>query len=97
VSFQALAGILTNEVDDGVYELGVHPGYQDPDVRYVYGGDREHELRALTDPCLRELLAALDIRLVNYHALELTRTISPPAAAGFTRRLAEARHEAGQA
>jgi predicted glycoside hydrolase/deacetylase ChbG (UPF0249 family) len=80
VSFEALSGILSHEIGDGIYELGVHPGYRDPDVHYVYDGDREQELRALTDPRVPVLLAQLDIRLINYHALsEMTEMASPGA------------------
>lgn len=66
ISLDALSGILRHEVGEGVYELGVHPGYRDPHVPYVYDKDREHELATLTDRRVRDLLAALDIELVNY-------------------------------
>jgi predicted glycoside hydrolase/deacetylase ChbG (UPF0249 family) len=69
VSFEALAQILSHEVEEGIYELGVHPGYRDPRVRYVYDADREHELRTLTDPRVRERLDRLGIRLINYDDL----------------------------
>jgi predicted glycoside hydrolase/deacetylase ChbG (UPF0249 family) len=69
VSYEAFSHILRHEVADGVYELGVHPGYCDPHVRYVYDADRETELATLTDPRARELLEALGIRLINYAEL----------------------------
>lgn len=73
VSFDALAGILRHEIEHGIYELGVHPGYHDPRMPYVYDRDREHELAALTDPRVRDLLESLDIRLTNYAELSTMR------------------------
>lgn len=70
VSFEALARIVRGELTHGIYELAVHPGYLDPGENYVYGVDRSHELRTLTDPRLRPLLEAQAIRLINYASLK---------------------------
>jgi ATP-binding cassette, subfamily B, bacterial len=70
VSFDALTDILTNEMSHGVYELAVHPGYQDPAVQYVYDRDREWEIATLRDPRLSALLEKLGVRLVSYHQLD---------------------------
>jgi len=69
VSHESLARILRDEVTTGIYELAVHPGYSDSAVTFVYDEDREHELRTLTDPRSRELLARLSIQLISYHQL----------------------------
>jgi chitin disaccharide deacetylase len=70
VSFDALTDILANEMSHGVYELAVHPGYQDPAVQYVYDRDREWEIATLRDPRLSALLEKLGVRLVSYHQLD---------------------------
>jgi chitin disaccharide deacetylase len=73
VSFEALERILRNEIDHGIYEMSCHPGYHDPALDAVYHHEREHELRTLTDPRVRPLLAELGIALVSYR--ELPRTV----------------------
>jgi predicted glycoside hydrolase/deacetylase ChbG (UPF0249 family) len=80
VSYEALAGILSRELTRGIYELAVHPGSFDPDAHYVYHHEREHELRALTDPRLRELLREQAIQLTSYH--ELTKAVEALAHGG---------------
>jgi predicted glycoside hydrolase/deacetylase ChbG (UPF0249 family) len=70
VSFEALARIVRGELTHGIYELAVHPGYLDPGENYVYGEDRTHELRTLTDPRVRSLLEEQAIRLINYDGLK---------------------------
>jgi len=70
VSFEALARIVRGELTHGIYELAVHPGYLDSGESYVYGADRTHELRTLTDPRVRALLEGEAIRLLNYDSLK---------------------------
>jgi hypothetical protein len=67
VSFDALATILSTELTEGIYELGVHPGYHDPAADYVYHRDREWELETLGDPRLPGLLDELGVRLISFH------------------------------
>jgi len=69
VSFEALTRILSTELTRGIYELVVHPGYQDSEADYVYDRDREWELQALGDPRLPGLLHDLGVRLISYHQL----------------------------
>jgi predicted glycoside hydrolase/deacetylase ChbG (UPF0249 family) len=66
VSFNVLAGILTNELPHGIAELGCHPGYFDADFQCVYHKDREYELRTLCDTRGRQLLRTLDVELIGY-------------------------------
>jgi len=73
VSVATLARILRTEIVDGIFELAVHPGYSDPDVRYVYDRDRELELRTLCDPEIPKVIRDEGIRLINYHDLPEAR------------------------
>ncbi len=66
VSLEALAGILRHEVSEGVFEVACHPGHFDPALEALYHREREHELRTLTDPRLRALIAELGLRLISY-------------------------------
>jgi chitin disaccharide deacetylase len=76
VSFEALECILRNEIGEGIFEMSCHPGYRDPALEAVYHDEREHELRTLTDPRLRPLLAELGIALVSYLELARAREVS---------------------
>lgn len=76
VSFDQLARMLREEIADGIYEMSCHPGYHDPALQAVYHREREHELRTLTDPRLRPLLAELGIALVSYAELPRVREVS---------------------
>jgi predicted glycoside hydrolase/deacetylase ChbG (UPF0249 family) len=70
VSFDALAQILSTDLSHGsIYELVVHPGYQDPAAHYVYHDDREWELQTLRDARLPGLLSELGVRLISYRQL----------------------------
>lgn len=69
VSYDALHGILSRELKDGIYELAVHPGFHDPEVEYTYHRDRELELQTLCDPRVRGLIVDLGIRPISYHQL----------------------------
>jgi len=69
ISVESLARMLKTEVQEGFTELSCHPGYIDPDFRSVYSIEREAELRALCDPCVRELLAEQQIQLISFRDL----------------------------
>jgi predicted glycoside hydrolase/deacetylase ChbG (UPF0249 family) len=69
VSFEALSQIVSTELQRGIYELAVHPGYHDATATYVYHLDREWELETLSDPRLPALLAELGVHLISYHQL----------------------------
>ncbi len=66
VSPEFLIWILRHEVGEGWTEVGCHPGYVTPDFTSVYLGEREVEVRTLTDPRVREELRALGIELASY-------------------------------
>jgi predicted glycoside hydrolase/deacetylase ChbG (UPF0249 family) len=66
VSFEFLEQILRTELTSEWTELGCHPGYVSDDFQSVYLSEREHELRTLTDPRVREAIAELGIELRSY-------------------------------
>ena len=66
VSVAALEAILRERVDEGWSEVSCHPGYVTSDYRPMYRGEREAELRTLTDPRLPAVLAELGIALESY-------------------------------
>ncbi|MAS36535.1 MAG: chitooligosaccharide deacetylase [Anaerolineaceae bacterium] len=59
-----LRAILIN-LPEGVTELMCHPGHYDG-FRMYYAAQRERELAVLTDPSMRELVAAQGIQLVTF-------------------------------
>ncbi len=67
--------MLRNEVPPGFTEFSCHPGYVTDDYHAVYLKERETEVETLTDPRIRETLAALHIRLISY--LDYARLRSP--------------------
>jgi hopanoid biosynthesis associated protein HpnK len=73
--FQAIA----QSIPDGTWEFVCHPGYNDADLqaaRTRLRDSRETELRALTLPAAREVLAQQGIELISYR--ELAGTTAPP-------------------
>jgi chitin disaccharide deacetylase len=79
VSVAALHGILRGEVGEGWTEISCHPGYVTSDYRPMYRGEREAELRTLTDPRIRATIGALDIRLESYASYAQIAHPSPRA------------------
>jgi predicted glycoside hydrolase/deacetylase ChbG (UPF0249 family) len=69
ISFEALAGILRNEIEAGIHEMCVHPGHVDPAFASVYHEDRERELATLTDPRVGTVLEEEGIRLIGFRDL----------------------------
>ena len=66
--FQAIA----QSIPDGTWEFVCHPGYNDADLqaaRTRLRASRETELRALTLPAAREVLAQQGIELISYREL----------------------------
>jgi predicted glycoside hydrolase/deacetylase ChbG (UPF0249 family) len=63
---EGLLRIVEVDVQDGVTELGCHPGYVDPDFPTSYATERAIELRTLCDPALRPALARREIHLVAF-------------------------------
>ena len=64
LAVESLFAIL-EELEEGVTELGCHPGYADG-IDSSYTDEREHELRTLTDPRLHERIEQLGIELVRW-------------------------------
>jgi chitin disaccharide deacetylase len=62
----ALAQILTTEVEDGFNELCCHPAYVDEELASSYTFERQAELETLCDPAVAALVRATDIRLVTF-------------------------------
>lgn len=69
VSIEGLIQVLESEVDEGVTEIGCHPGYIDPGFQSSYSTEREAEVRTLCAPAARAAAEQLAIRLVNFTAL----------------------------
>jgi predicted glycoside hydrolase/deacetylase ChbG (UPF0249 family) len=69
ISVEGLLRIVEADVQDGVTELGCHPGYVDPDFSSGYATERAIELRTLCDPAVRPALAERQIHLVAFHHL----------------------------
>ena len=66
VSVPFLERMLREEVREPWTEISCHPGYIEPGYAAVYAREREAEVRTLTDPRIREVLAELGIELSNY-------------------------------
>jgi len=69
--FHAIAGSLP----EGTWEFVCHPGYNDHDLQSAHTrlrASRETELRVLTFPAAREVLAREGIELISYHDLART-------------------------
>ena len=66
VSVPFLQQMLREELGEGWTEVSCHPGYLSPDYTAVYLGEREAEVRTLTDPRIRQTIEELGIRLVSY-------------------------------
>ena len=69
ISVEGLLRIVETDVQDGLTELGCHPGYVDPDFATGYATERAIELQTLCDPALRSALAERQIHLVNFRHL----------------------------
>jgi len=73
---ERLLRLMVEHLPDGTWELVCHPGYNDGDLREVrtrLRESREQELRILTSPATRELLAANGIEVVSYRELAVAR------------------------
>ena len=55
-----------NRVDEGLTELGCHPGYVDSDFVSRYTAERECEVRTLCDPRVREAIREAGSCLVSF-------------------------------
>ena len=66
ISAASLVHLLRTRIQDGLNELGCHPGYIDADLVSRYATERELELRTLCDPCVREAIRDAGISLVSF-------------------------------
>lgn len=66
IDVAALVQLLKTRLDDGVTELGCHPGYVDADLASRYTAEREVELRTLCDGAVRAVLSEEQIVLVGF-------------------------------
>ena len=66
VSPTALISLL-DAIGPGLYALGCHPGYTEPNLDDSYGPEREVEVRTLTDGRVRAAVKRCRISLVNYN------------------------------
>lgn len=66
VSVSFLERLLREEVPRGWTEVSCHPGYVTAEDCWVYGNEREAEIRTLTDPAIRRCVEQLDIQLTSY-------------------------------
>jgi len=69
ISPENLVCLLGAALNDGITELGCHPGYVDPSFPTVYNTEREAELQTLCAPSLRAWLAESNVMLINYNAV----------------------------
>jgi chitin disaccharide deacetylase len=72
---ERLLRLMVENLPDGTWELVCHPGYNDSDlqgVRTRLRASREHELRILTSPATRDLLAANGIEIVSFRELRVS-------------------------
>jgi predicted glycoside hydrolase/deacetylase ChbG (UPF0249 family) len=63
---------IAETIPDGTWEFVCHPGYNDADLQAAntrLRESRELELKALTLPAARQLLAERDIELISYREL----------------------------
>jgi chitin disaccharide deacetylase len=69
---EALFSAIAEIIPDGTWEFACHPGYNDADLRRSntrLRESRETELRVLTMPAVRELLAERQVELISYRDL----------------------------
>ena len=69
---ETLFHAIARSIPQGTWEFVCHPGYNDPDLQAAetrLRESRETELRVLTLPAAREVLAQEDIKLISYREL----------------------------
>lgn len=69
---ESLFHAIARSIPEGTWEFVCHPGYNDADLqtgKTRLRASRETELRVLTLPAAREVLAQEDIRLISYRDL----------------------------
>ena len=69
---ETLFTAIARNIPEGTWEFVCHPGYNDADLqaaRTRLRESRQTELRVLTLPAAREMLAREDIELISYRDL----------------------------
>ncbi|MEW6232843.1 MAG: ChbG/HpnK family deacetylase [Chloroflexota bacterium] len=69
IGVESLVRMLETEIQEGITELGCHPGYVDLDFSSGYSDEREIELRTLCDSRTYQALTQRSIQLVNFRDL----------------------------
>ncbi len=69
ISVDSLLHLLKTDIQEGVTELGCHPGYVDPDFPSAYSTERETELQTLCAPSIRTVLTEQQIHLIAFRDL----------------------------
>jgi hopanoid biosynthesis associated protein HpnK len=75
---------IAESIPEGTWEFVCHPGYNDAELQAAntrLRQSRELELKALTLPEARQLLAEKDIELISYREFVERRTVDPEIAA----------------
>jgi len=83
---ETLFHAIAQTIPEGTWEFVCHPGYNDADLRAAktrLRESRETELRVLTLPAARELLAREGIELVSYRELAGPAGSAPPGTRGI--------------
>jgi chitin disaccharide deacetylase len=66
ISLAFLQKMLREEVEDGWTEFSCHPGHVTANDAWVYAGEREEEIRTLTDGRIMKTIQELGIDLASY-------------------------------
>jgi predicted glycoside hydrolase/deacetylase ChbG (UPF0249 family) len=65
IGVESLVGMFEQQLQEGITELGCHPGYVDSSLNSSYAIEREAEVRTLVDPSIRGALERLGVRLID--------------------------------
>jgi predicted glycoside hydrolase/deacetylase ChbG (UPF0249 family) len=66
ISVEFLQDMIRQKAREGYTEFSCHPGYVSEDYTAVYLAERETEVATLTDPRIRETIAAEGVELISY-------------------------------
>lgn len=76
IGVAGLVNLLNTGLQEGLTELGCHPGYVDSVLVSRYTSEREYELRTLCDPSVREAIREAGIVLVSFR--DVPRILNEP-------------------
>jgi predicted glycoside hydrolase/deacetylase ChbG (UPF0249 family) len=66
IGIENLLRLLASEPDEGITELSCHPGYVDPEFESIYSGERQIELKTLSDPRFAAFVKRRGITLITF-------------------------------